>query len=256
MRALFWALIRRDMKVLQSHIMAFWFDGALTVLCFYLMYGHLLPLMGLDRAITASVFMGMFTAFCFTVVHATEQRTVLDLAFHRTIDYYVTLPISLDWLIVRHVVSGVIALMLTAFPVLVFGRIIFAPSVDFAQGNLFVFLLACLTMLLMITIWIAAVAFSVSYPWFRDNMWMRFLTPLLFLGCEIVPWKAIYAFSPALGCLCLLSPITFGIEGMRGAITGGINYLSPWLCIAGEFAWIIVGIILLRYRVRRRLDAL
>lgn len=254
MYLIFKALVRRDLKVLQQTLFSNLIDSVITTCCFYLVYGNLMPLLGMRTSLVPAIFIGMLGSIILNLLFFHAQQTAFDLEFHRTIDYYSTLPISTNWLIARYVFSNFLSVFLSSIPIFIGGRMLFGNLCDFSQGSiLLTIFIYCLT-LLMLTILVMTMVFYASYRWFNNNMWSRFLNPLLFLGCEFVPWKSIFTLSPLLSALFAISPVTYALEGLRYALTGSPQYLSPYLCIPLLLAWIFLGTIALQHTVKKRLD--
>jgi len=89
-----------------------------------------------------------------------------------------------------------------------------------------------------------------------DNVWIRIIFPMWFLGGFQFPWKTLYSISPPFAYLNLLNPLVYALEGGRAAALNPELSLPYWYCIAalvifsGIFGY--VGI----QNLKKRLDCL
>lgn len=251
---IFYALLSRDVKILAKTLISRFIDGTFLLCTQVLGFGYLLPLAGMPAALIAPVFLGTMTRIFLFLGYGFALRRVLDIKDHHIIDYHLTLPLSKTWLIGQYIVSFMIEALLVSFPLLMLGMILLQPSFPFAQINWIAFALIYPLIILFYAILFAYLGFSSQYEWFMDNIWARRLTPLAFLGCSLVSWKATYAFSPFFAVLFLFNPLTYVNEGLRASLLGTHEYLPLWICISVISASCLFLLWLLAHAVNKRLD--
>ena len=89
-----------------------------------------------------------------------------------------------------------------------------------------------------------------------DNVWLRIIFPMWYLGCFQFPWKILYEISPTWAYLDFLNPMTFIMEGGRSATIDSAGSLSfSFCCIMILFYDAISGILGI-YWMKKRLDCI
>ncbi|MBP9764875.1 ABC transporter permease [Candidatus Babeliales bacterium] len=89
-----------------------------------------------------------------------------------------------------------------------------------------------------------------------DNLWVRVLFPMWFLGCFQFSWQDLYNISPILAYLDLLNPLTYALEGGRSAIMFTQSSLNYWLCLGMLCLFTILFLYLGIQKLKKRLDCL
>ena len=89
-----------------------------------------------------------------------------------------------------------------------------------------------------------------------DNVWIRFILPMWFLGCFQFSWSDLYAINPIVAYLDLLNPLTWALEASRSSINSSGSILNYWHCILA----LLLFTILFGYwgitRLLKRMDCL
>ena len=85
--AIFWALLSRDMKVLKHRLNNLIIDGLILVFVTVLIFGYLLPLLGMPTSLIAPIFLGnSLSFFLASLGYNFATRMTYDLRFNRFID--------------------------------------------------------------------------------------------------------------------------------------------------------------------------
>ena len=118
--SIFFALITRDIKVLRLRLKDLIIDGLILVCVTVLIFGYLLPLLGMPTSLIAPVFLG--NSLCFFLAslgYNFAMRMVYDLKFNRFIDYFLTLPLPKRWLFSYFVASFIIETSIVTWPFII-----------------------------------------------------------------------------------------------------------------------------------------
>lgn len=157
---------------------------------------------------------------------------IVDLEGPQILAYYTTLPLP-SWLVfVTKMVYWLISSSLRALVVLPLGKLVLWNSFPLSQVHWFKFWLIFLVGNIFystITLFIASIVPSMNK---MENVWMRIIFPLWFLGGFQFSWYNLFKLSPTLGILNLLNPVVYVMEGTRAALIGQEGNLNFWFCIA------------------------
>ena len=126
------------------------------------------------------------------------------------------------------IISGIMSL----------GIVLLGPRFSIAHTNWFGFFAMYLLTLIFFSTAYVLISFTIPFKRFMEDFWPLIGSPMMSSGSIFFTWKKLYAFSPALGSVTLLNPITFVVEGLRAALLGGTDYLQLWLCMVVIMAWI------------------
>lgn len=79
------------------------------------------------------------------------------------------------------------------------------------------------------SIWMASITQDIFHG--LENLWLRIIFPLWFLGGFQFSWKGLHSISPVLAYLNLLNPLTYAMEGARACTLDPALSLPYWNCI-------------------------
>ncbi len=253
--AIFGALLARDMKVLKSRLRSLVIDSLILVIIAVLVFGNLLPMMGMPTKLIAPVFLGnSLSFFLASLGYNWALRMAYDLKFDRFISYFLIIPLPKPWLFAYYIISFIIEAAIVTLPMVTVG--IIALGNDFGPINEGwpIFLCMYFLALLFWGLFFLGSAFIYDYQWFRSNMWARRIMPLFALGPAFFTFNTIATIAPAISKLMFLNPITYVIEGLRTSLLGGTDYLPLSLCLSGSLIAIIFMYIRLHYGIYKQLD--
>jgi len=248
-------LLYRDYYIFRQHFLHRLKMASYWVLLSTFITKMFLPAMGLHNfgpfilissAISYGLFIGMQNA----------MELINDITNDQAILYELTLPIS-QWLIffkiaLSNMLQG-FAISLSLVPL---GLIILMDFHAFKDFSCIKF----------ITIFICASIFYGSFSLILasflknlsqiDDVWLRILFPLWYLGCYQFPWQTLYEISPTLAYLDLLNPITFIMEGARFATTHANGPLPFSFCCIMILFYAIISIIIGIHFMKKRLNCI
>ena len=253
--AIFFALLARDMKVLRIRLRSLIIDSLILVAIAVLVFGNLLPMMGMSTTLIGPVFLGnSLSFFLASLGYNWALRMAYDLKFDRFIDYFQTLPLPRSWLFAYYVLSFITEAAIVTLPMVTAGIIALGNNFGPINGSWLIFLCMYFLTLLFWGLFFLGSAFVYDYQWFRSNMWARRIMPLFALGPAFFTFKTISAIAPVASKLMLLNPATYIIEGLRVSLLGGADYLSLTVCLCGSLTAIIFMYIRLHYGIYKQLD--
>lgn len=251
----FWALLRRDLKVLRSKLRSMLIDGAILVATNVLIFGKLFPLIGMPSHFVAPLFLGhSISMLLLSLGYSLGLKIVFDIQYNRFIDYHLTLPVSKTWLFLSYIVSFMIEAFIITIPLVTLGIVLLGDAFAAMTGNWFIFFGVFLLNLLFISTLFLSFSFYYDPDYFRDNLWGRRLIPLLLFSTTTLTWRTVANFLPRASKLFALNPFTHNTEALRAALLGGPEYLPLWFSVVGMIFWIGFNCWLLAQGIIKRVD--
>lgn len=249
------ALLARDMKVMKKRLQSLIIDALILVVIAVLVFGKLMPMLGMAKKFIAPIFLGnSLSFFLASLGYNWALRMVYDLKFDRFIDYFLIMPLPKSWLFTYYIISFIIEAAIVTLPMVTIGIMALGTDFGHINGNFILFLGMYFIALLFWSLFFLGSAFVYNYQWFKTNMWARRINPIFALGPAFFTFKSIMSASPISAKLMLLNPLTYIIEGLRAALLGGDDYLSLMICTCGSVVAILVMYIRLYYAIYKQLD--
>ncbi len=223
----FGAILLRDMTVARRELPYFLLRTTLQPLLFVIIFGFLMPKMGIVRAGYTSLMLPGILALSLTLssIQSVSLPMMQDFGFTKEIEDRLLSPISHNLVAIEKMVSGVLQGIVAALFVLPIARLIMGPIPGLSFEHL--------SLLLAITI-LGGAAFSAIG---------------LFLGTGIPPQQIGLMFSVILGpmimfglvkYLILVNPLVYVSEGMRAALTPSVPHMALWGIIAALAAITVI----------------
>jgi ABC-type multidrug transport system permease subunit len=99
---------------------------------------------------------------------------------------------------------------------------------------------------------------SVAQDMFQglDNVWIRIVFPVWFLGCFQFSWNDLYTINTWVAYLDLLNPLTYALEASRASIIPSGSVLNFWVCIAALLIFASIFGYIGIHRLMKRMDCL
>jgi len=226
-------LLLTDLLILRSMILDKVINLLIWVVSNCLIFGYLMPAFGLTSSYSGFILAGLSASAGMFEVFPGASAMINDFEGDQVYSYYLTLPMP-SWLVwMRSIVYFSIGASFMAIFVLPIGKMVLWDKVDLSHFNVGKFIVIFFLANLFFgsfTLWITSRLKNILK---MQNVWMRFVFPLWFLGCYQFSWFVLYNKWAWFAYLNLLNPITYIMEGMRGAILGQEQFL-PWIycCIA------------------------
>lgn len=250
----FLALTHRSYKMIRSNFSSLIVDGIVLICVNAAVFGYLFPAIGMSSQFIAPAFLGSTMRLFLNIGYGISLQLVNDITFKRYIDYLLTLPMGKNWLISSFVLRFAIELIIITLPLLAGGLFLLSNKISLTHAQWPLFAIIYLMTVLFFAMLFAALAFLSPYDWFMRNLWPRRLAPMMVFSSALVPWKPIYALSPAIAIPFLLNPITYISEGLRSSLLESDNYISPMICLGMLLFFITLIWFLLRYAFNKSLN--
>jgi ABC-2 type transport system permease protein len=251
----FCALVHRDMAVFWPNWKGRFINSLIWSGLMLLVFEYIMPQMGL-KGVGPFMAAGAVASLGFFDVAENAIKFIADLEGNRSISYYLTLPASQSMVFVRLAISNAIQAMSLSIFLLPLYKLILWNSFSFAHFSIGKFILIFVVNNLFFgffSLYLASVVESMEKV---NNMWVRIIYPLWWLGCFQFSWATLNAAVPYISKLSLLNPMTYVMEGMRAAILGQEQFLNFWSCLLAVVIFtILIGLIGIR-KLKQRLDCL
>lgn len=251
---IFFALLHRDMRLIGQTLSKDLIDAGILCLLQVLVFGKLLPLLGMPIANVGPLYLVNICQLLFLLGFNLAFNLIFDLKFDRFIQYHFTLPINKRWLFAEYVCSFMLKCITVSLPLVSLGLFLLRDVISLSQANWLQFALIYTSSMIFFALLFLTMSFQYEYKWFLDNIWPRRLSPLFLLSASFFPWYKVNAFSHFFAYLFLLNPITYIVEGFRRTLLGNSDFLPFWLCFIVIIAAISVLIMLLSRAVYKCLN--
>jgi ABC-2 type transport system permease protein len=236
----FGAILLRDMTVARRELPYFLLRTTLQPLLFVIIFGFLMPKMGIVRAGYTGLMLPGILALSLTLssIQSVSLPMMQDFGFTKEIEDRLLSPISHDLVAIEKMVSGVLQGIVAALFVLPIARLIMGPIPGLSFDHL--------SLLLAITI-LGGAAFSAIGLFLGTGippqqiglMFSVILGPMIMFGCTYYPWRGLDSV-PLVKYLILVNPLIYVSEGMRAALTPSIPHMALWGIIAALAAITVI----------------
>jgi len=222
----FFALLRRDLRVARRELPFFLARTVMQPLMFIIVFGYLLPKMGFVRGTyTTALLPGVLAlSLALSAIQSVTLPMVQDFGWSKEIEDRLLAPIPTPLVAVEKVVMGVVQGVVAAIVVLPTARLIMGPIAGFT--------LAHFGEILAVTIFGAATFSALGLligstisPTQIGLMFSILIAPMIFFGCTYYPWRGLDAV-PWVKYAVLINPLVYVSEGMRGSLTPEVPHLS------------------------------
>lgn len=224
--SVFFALLRRDMRVARRDLPFFLLRTAMQPLMFVVVFGYLLPKMGfLDSRYTTALLPGILAvSLALSSIQSVALPMVQDFGWTREIEDRLLAPVPIWLVAAEKIFAGVLQGVIAALFVLPIARAIMGPIEYLSFANV--------GAVLVITV-LGAAAFSALglflgtaiSPQQIGLMFGVIVAPMIFFGCAYYPWQGLSAV-PVMKYLVLVNPLVYVAEGMRAALTPAAPHMS------------------------------
>src|SRR4051812_45478610 len=217
--SIFFALLRRDMRVARRELPFFLLRTTLQPLMFTIVFGYLLPKMGFMRAgYSTALLPGVLAiSLTFSAIQSVALPMVQDFGWTREIEDRLLAPVPTSLVAAEKIIAGVLQGIVAGLVVLPLARLIMGPIPNLTFGHIG-------TVLLIIVL--GGSAFSALGMWLGTAiqpqqiglMFGVILAPMIFFGCAYYPWQGLSAV-PVMKYAVLINPLVYVAEGMRASLT-------------------------------------
>ena len=181
-------------------------------------------------------------------------KIVHDLNGARSIEYYLTLPISSTLVLIELMVACTIRCIVLASLVLPVAKLILQDHFVITALGLSKFFLVFMCAYLFYGAFHLLFASFINTVDEFQNFRIRVADTLFWFGAYFFTWQKLYTQNKVVAYLDLLNPCVYACEGARAALLGPAGYLDWRLCCAMLLIFAVgVGTVALN-RMKRKLD--
>ena len=221
----FIALLRRDVRVAMKELPFFLLRTAMQPVLFIIVFGFLMPKMGVVRAgYQTTLLPGILAvSLALAAIQSVALPMVQDFGWTKEIEDRLLAPVGTWVIAAEKIVAGVIQGVIAALFVLPIARLVMGPIPNLTFGHL--------GDVLLITV-LGATAFSSLGMWLGTGiapqqiglMFSAIIAPMMFFGCAYYPWRGLDVV-PVVKYAVLVNPLVYVSEGMRGALTPDVPHM-------------------------------
>lgn len=251
----FWYLLYRRLVIFKPQLKEKVINCLIWTTITTVVFAWIMPSMGLAQFGTFTLMSGAATWGFFATIQ-NIATTIGDLDGDKTIFYDLSLPLP-QWMVFAKIgFSNGLLSYLIALLVVPIGKILLWNDIDLTYflpiKYYFVIFLAC-----MFYGFFSLLIASITKNLYKlENIWLRLIFPMWFLGGYQFTWLNSYKLSPTFAYLNLLNPMTYALEGARAASLDPAMSLPYWNCVAGLCVSIVIAAMVGIHKMKKRLDCL
>jgi ABC-2 type transport system permease protein len=240
----FVAILMRDVTVARRELPYFLLRTTLQPLLFVLVFGFVLPKMGMiPRGYSTTVLPGVLAlSLTLSAIQSVCLPMVQDFGVTNEIEDRLLAPAPISLVAVEKVVGGTLQGVIAALVVLPLARLIMGPipGLSFSNAGL----------LIVVTVLSGAAFAAIGLflgtaiaPQHIGLMFSVILGPMIMFGCTYYPWAGL-SVVPAMKVLVLINPLVYVSEGMRAALTPSMPHMNTWVMLLALVATTVVFMVL------------
>jgi len=232
----FLAILLRDVTVARRELPYFLVRTTLQPLMFVIVFGFLLPKMGLiPHGYTTLMLPGVIAlSLTLSAIQSVALPMVADFGFTKEIEDRLLAPVPIELVAIEKVVAGLLQGIVASLFVLPIARLIMGPIPGLSFSNVGLLILATV---------LGGAAFSAIGLWLGTAiapqqiglMFSVILAPMIMFGCTYYPWAGLSRI-PWMKWAVLVNPLVYVSEAMRAAITPEVPHMPAPLIFAALVA--------------------
>src|ERR1051326_6763338 len=212
---IFGALLLRDVTVARRELPYFLVRTTLQPLLFVIIFGFVMPKMGLvPRGYTAMMLPGILAlSLTLSAVQSVSLPMVQEFGWTKEIEDRLLAPVPIEWVAIEQIVAGMLQGIVASLFVLPIARVIMGPI----PGLTFQYLGLLLVMTLLGGLAFSAIGLFLGTAIAPQQIGLMFsvvLAPMIMFGCTYYPWRGLDAV-PAMKWSVLVNPLVYVSEGLR-----------------------------------------
>jgi ABC-2 type transport system permease protein len=238
--SVFFALLRRDLRVARKEIVFFLVRTTMQPLLFLIVFGFLLPKMSfVGKGYQTALLPGILAvSLSLAAIQSVALPMVQDFGWTKEIEDRLLAPVPTQLIAAEKIVAGMIQGIIAAAFVLPIARLVMGPIPDLTLAHVGQVILIVL---------LGSAAFSSLGMWLGTAiapqqiglMFSVIVAPMLFFGCAYYPWRGLDVV-PAMKYIVLVNPMVYVAEGMRGALTPAVPHMP--LLVVGAALLVVVAV--------------
>jgi ABC-2 type transport system permease protein len=238
--SVFFALLRRDVRVARKELAFFLLRTTMQPLLFLIVFGYLLPKMNfLGKGYQTALLPGILAvSLSLSAIQSVALPMVQDFGWTKEIEDRLLAPVPTGLIAAEKIVAGTIQGLIAAAFVLPIARLVMGPIPALTLSHAGEVLLIGI---------LGSMAFSSLGMWLGTAiapqqiglMFSVIIAPMLFFGCAYYPWRGLDVV-PVMKYLVLVNPMVYVSEGMRAALTPSVPHMPILVVILALL--VVVGV--------------
>jgi ABC-2 type transport system permease protein len=231
--SVFFALLRRDVRVARKELAFFLVRTTMQPLLFVIVFGYLLPKMNfVGRGYQTALLPGILAvSLSLSAIQSVALPMVQDFGWTKEIEDRLLAPVPTRVVAAEKIVAGMIQGVIAALFVLPIARLVMGPIPGLSLTHVGEVLAVVL---------LGSMAFSALGMWLGTAiapqqiglMFSVIIAPMIFFGCAYYPWRGLDVV-PLMKYLVLVNPMVYVAEGMRAALTPNVPHMPlPIVAVA------------------------
>lgn len=251
---IFWELIKTDLSIYKQGMLDAFINATIWFTCVVVTFSYVFPMTGMADDFGVFIAVGAIVTCSFWDIWTTTTAFVSDIEGNQTINYFLTLPIPNEFILIKQIIGYAIKAGIPTLIVLPLGKLYLWKQMDLSNFSMLKFALFYVLMNIFTGAFSLFITSNIKSLRHMAKVNMRFLFPLWFFGGANYSWQMLHKLSPKLSYLCLFNPLIYAMEGVRVTVLGQTGYLPYWVCVlalAGFtilFGWLGIA------KLRKRLD--
>jgi ABC-2 type transport system permease protein len=223
--AVFFALLRRDVRVARKELPFFLVRTTMQPLLFLIVFGYLLPKMSfLGKGYQTALLPGILgVSLSLSAIQSVALPMVQDFGWTKEIEDRLLAPVPTRLIAAEKIIAGSIQGVIAAAFVLPIARLVMGPipalTLSHASEVLLIVLLGS-TAFSSLGMWLG----TAIAPQQIGLMFSVIIAPMLFFGCAYYPWRGLDVV-PVMKYIVLINPMVYVSEGMRAALTPSVPHM-------------------------------
>jgi ABC-2 type transport system permease protein len=223
--SVFFALLRRDLRVARKEIVFFLVRTTMQPLLFLIVLGYLLPKMnfvsnGYQTALLPGI---LAVSLSLSAIQSVALPMVQDFGWTKEIEDRLLAPVPTQLVAAEKIIAGVLQGVIAAAFVLPIARLVMGPIPTLTlshAGEVLVIVLLGSFAFSSLGMWLG----TAIAPQQIGLMFSVIIAPMIFFGCAYYPWRGLDVV-PVMKYIVLVNPMVYVSEGMRGALTPAVPHM-------------------------------
>jgi len=247
----FGALFLRDVVVAKREMVGIIIRTLMQPVLFVTVFGLLLPRMGMiPREYNTTMLPGIVALCLMTAaIWSVTMPLIADFGMTKEIEDRLLAPVPIELVAIQKVFSGVVQGAIAVVFVLPIARLLMGPVPGLTLRNV---------PLLFVMVLLGGAVFSAfglflgtaMQPQQISLMMQVIFAPMIMFGCTYFPWRGLDHF-PFMKYAVLINPLVYISEGMRAALTPGVDHM-PLAAVLAALVAMTVGLTWLGLRGFRK----
>ncbi len=242
----FWALLLRDLRVLQKNVGVFAVRTIMQPLLLVFVFTYVFPKIGQgiggsaasESAFSTLLMAGVVaTSMIFQGVQAVALPLVQEFGYTREIEDRVMAPMPVWGVAVEKIVAGAVQALIAGLVVFPLAAVIPATPVHLHVH--WVYLLTIAPIAAVLSASLGLTMGTRVKPQQVPLLFAIVVLPITFLGAVYYPWSSLAPIR-WLQIVVLVNPLVYMCEGFRLALTSGVERMPVWAIYGGMIGFTIL----------------